>query len=62
MARDAGVDHMSRFMTEHQRAVVPKKAPKLEAPKRTYSRDELNNLIDNEEAGSWRGVKDDPNY
>lgn len=62
MARDDGQDHFQRFMTEHQRAVVPKKAPRLEAPKRTYTKDELNNLIDNEAAGSWRGLKDDPDY
>lgn len=62
MARDAGTDHMARFMTEHQRVTVPKKAPKLEASKRNYTRDELNNLIDNEAAGSWRGMKDDPDY
>lgn len=49
-------------MTEHQRVTVPQKAPKLERPKRSYTRDELGDLISNEEAGAWRGVKDDPDY
>lgn len=62
MARDEGQDHFQRFMTEHQRATVPKIAPKLERPKQSYTRGELGDLISNEEAGSWRGLKDDPDY
>lgn len=62
MARDEGQEHFQRFMAEHQRVTVPRKAPKLERPKPSYTPGELNDLIDNETVGSWRGVKDDQDY
>lgn len=47
--------------SNYSQAVSPKSAPKLER-KPAYTKGELGDLITNEEAGVWRGVKDDPNY
>lgn len=60
---DAEHERLSAYAhPNYSQAVSPKNAPKLERPKRSYTRGELGDLISNEEAGSWRGVKDDPDY
>ena len=54
--RLGGYDH-----PEYAKASTSKNGPTF-GPKKNFTRGELNDRIMNEDAGSWRGVKDDPNY